>query len=72
MRLGMAMFMLGGGGLCEGIFFLGIAIFMGGGGVSDGGLRLGILHESKLLPLLLPSMVLMINDEKGFWTAVNE
>ena len=50
----------GGGGLCEGIFFFGIAMFIiGGGAASLEGLRLGMLHESKLLPLLLPSMVLL-------------
>jgi hypothetical protein len=57
--MAMFMFRLDGGGPLEGIFFFGIAMFMGGGASEGGGLRLGMLHESRLFPLLLlPSMVL--------------
>lgn len=56
--MAMFMFKLDGGGPLEGIFFFGIAMFMGGGASEGGGLRLGMLHESRLFPLLLPSMVL--------------
>jgi hypothetical protein len=56
-RRGMAMFKLGGGPCGRGFFFFGIAMSMSIGGgefKGGGGFRLGMLQESRLLPLLLP------------------